>query len=95
MLAAIVELDVKTSAVDAVKETLRKLAAETQKEKNNHFYSINQSTEKHNVFVIYEIYKSVTDWETHLHSEHVQQALQHFDFILLTPPRINLCHVMT
>lgn len=91
MFLLLVELNAKPSAAAEVASVLSGLANVAREESGNVVYAVHQQQDNPNAFVLYELYKDRAAWESHLAIEAVQRALQQFEILLATTPRIVRC----
>lgn len=91
MFLLLVELEVSPAFVQEVENILRTLADVASKEAGNVYYAVHRKEAQPNAFVLYELYRDRSAWDTHLQSEPVQKALQSFERMLVAPPTLTFC----
>lgn len=91
MFLVLVELKAKPSAASEVESILSRLVDVAFGEPGSVIYAVHRKQDKSNAFVLYELYKNRTAWESHLAIEVVQRALEQFKTLLMAAPRVVYC----
>lgn len=91
MFVLVVQLEAKPDSVKKLELLLKSMVELAAQEEGVVFYSVNRPQERQNTFLLYELYKTRSDWEAHLQLPLIKAALQEFESLLLTPPTITFC----
>nr|WP_314145750.1 putative quinol monooxygenase [uncultured Rhodococcus sp.] len=88
-LKVVATIIAKPDAVDAVRDGLAALVAESRKEDGNISYELFESAVEPGTFITIEVWKSQEDLDGHMQTPHLQQALSEFGAHLAAPPAIH------
>lgn len=88
-LRVVATIVAKPESVDAVRDGLTALVAESAKEAGNVGYELFESGSTPGTFVTIEVWRSQADLESHMQTPHLQQALTAFGDHLAGPPAIH------
>lgn len=94
MFLLLVELEANPAFSGELENVLRSLVEVSEGEAGTVYYAVHRPQENRHAFILYELYKDRAAWDRHLHSEPVQEALKHFDTMLLAPPKITICETV-
>jgi len=85
------ELNAKSSCTAEIERLLCGLAEASRTEAGNVRYDVHRQRENPEAFVVYELYRDENACKEHLALPLVKRALQQFESLLITPPRILFC----
>lgn len=88
-LEVVATITAKPDAVDAVRDGLSALVAESRKEDGNVSYKLFESAVEPGTFITIEVWKSQEDLDAHMQTPHLQKALSEFDAHLAAAPAIH------
>lgn len=94
MFALFVELEAKPDCLERLEGLLKSMVELSEQESGTVYYSVNRPQERHNTFMLYELYRDRADLETHLQTPLLQEALQQFETLLMQPPKITPCNTV-
>lgn len=86
----LVELQARPGQASLVIEQLRQLRESTAREPGAVAYLIHRAVDDADRVVLYERYADQASADAHMASEPVQKALEAFDGLLASPPRLTL-----
>ena len=67
------KITAKADKIEALKDELVDLLEPTRAEKGCILYDLHFSTEENGVFLFYEIWETVEDWNKHMESDHLKE----------------------
>ncbi|MDV6260667.1 putative quinol monooxygenase [Rhodococcoides yunnanense] len=88
-LKVVATIIAKPDAIDAVRDGLSALVAETRREEGNISYELFESAVEPGTFITVELWKSQEDLDGHMQTPHLQQALREFGAHLAASPAIH------
>ncbi|WP_042937947.1 putative quinol monooxygenase [Rhodococcus sp. AW25M09] len=88
-LEVVATIIAKPDAVDAVRDGLSALVAESRKEDGNVSYKLFESAVEPGTFITIEVWKSQEDLDGHMQTPHLQKALSEFGPHLAAAPAIH------
>lgn len=94
MYLLLAELNAKPSCAREVESILRGLVDVARTEAGSVHYAVHRDKANPDTFVVYELYRDAAACDEHLASPSVKQALQRFESLLSTPPRICFCDLV-
>lgn len=89
-----VELEANPAFSAELETVLRSLVDVSEREAGTIYYAVHRPQERRNSFILYELYKDRAAWDRHLQSGPVQEALKHFETMLVAPPKITVCETV-
>ena len=66
----------KAEKIEALRDELVSLLEPTREEKGCVLYDLNFSIEENGVFLFYEVWETVEDWNKHMESDHLKEFFE-------------------